>query len=88
MPEPVAAVSGNGDETRTLVVIFLRGAADGLTLVPPVADDNYYRSRPRIGVPRGEAIPLDGMFAFHSLLKPLKRVWDEGHLAIANRHGL
>ena len=50
MPNPIAAISGNGDETQTLVVIFLRGAADGLTLVPPIQDDNYFRSRPRIGV--------------------------------------
>ena len=32
MPDPIAAVSGNGDETQTLIVVFLRGAADGLTL--------------------------------------------------------
>ena len=32
----------------TLVVVFLRGAADGLTLVPPVEDDNYHRFRPRL----------------------------------------
>src|ERR1700739_1764637 len=73
MADSIAAISGNGDETKTLVVIFLRGAADGLTLVPPIADDNYYRSRPRIGVKLEEAIPLDGLFALHSLLKPLKR---------------
>jgi uncharacterized protein (DUF1501 family) len=87
MPDPIAAVSGNGDDTRTLIVVFLRGAADGLTLVPPIEDDNYYRSRPRIGVARLEAIPLDGFFALHSLLKPLKRVWNDGHLAIIHAAG-
>src|SRR3954465_1878881 len=60
MPDPVAAVSGNGDDTQTLIVVFLRGAADGLTLVPPVEDENYYRARPRISVAKQDAIPLDG----------------------------
>ena len=68
MPTPIAAVSSNGDQTQTLIVIFLRGAADGLTLVPPVADDNYYRSRPRIRVAPQNAIPLDGSFGLHPLL--------------------
>jgi uncharacterized protein (DUF1501 family) len=87
MPDPIAAVSGNGDEPHALIVVFLRGAADGLTLVPPVEDDNYYRSRPRIGVARQDAIPLDRFFALHNLLKPLKRVWDDGHLAIIHAAG-
>jgi len=42
MPDPIAAVSGNDDHRQTLIVVFLRGAADGLTLVPPVGDDNYF----------------------------------------------
>src|SRR5271165_5333521 len=87
MPDPTAAISGNGDQTQTLVVFFLRGAAYGLTLAPPVGDDNYYRSRPRIGVAPRDAIRLDGFFALHSLLKPLKRVWDDGHLAIVHAAG-
>lgn len=87
MPQPVAALNGNGDDVHTLIVVFLRGAADGLTLVPPIADDNYYRSRPRIHVPRAEAIALDGFFALHTFLKPLKRIWDDGHLAIVHAAG-
>jgi uncharacterized protein (DUF1501 family) len=87
MPEPVAVASGNGDDAQTLVVVFLRGAADGLTLVPPVADDNYYRSRPRIGIGKQEIIPLDGFFALHILLKPLKRAWDDGRLAVVHAAG-
>jgi uncharacterized protein (DUF1501 family) len=87
MPDPIAAVSGNGDEKQTLLVIFLRGAADGLTLVPPVEDDNYYPSRPRISVAKQDAIRLDRFFALHPLLKPLKRIWDDGHLAIVHAAG-
>ena len=38
------------DATHTLVVVFLRGGADGLNMVVPTADDDYYRARPLIGV--------------------------------------
>ena len=44
------ALTGDGDRTRCLVVVFLRGAADGLHLVPPIADDAYYRARPLLAV--------------------------------------
>ena len=87
MADSIAAIGGNGDLTQTIIVVFLRGAADGLTLVPPIADENYYRSRPRIGVGRQDAVPLDGFFALHALLKPLKRAWDDGRLAIVHAAG-
>lgn len=38
-------ITKNRDDPRTLVVVFLRGAADGLTLVAPVEDDDYHRLR-------------------------------------------
>ncbi len=87
MAEPLAAISGNGDQTEALVVIFLRGAADGLTLAPPVEDDNYYRSRPRISVDRKDTVPLNGFFGLNALLQPLKRVYDDGQLAIVHAAG-
>jgi uncharacterized protein (DUF1501 family) len=87
MAKPLAAISGNGDQTETLIVIFLRGAADGLTLVPPIEDDNYYRSRPRISVDRKDTVPLNGFFGLNSLLQPLKRVYDDGYLAIVHAAG-
>ena len=87
MANSIAALNGNGDQTQALLVIFLRGAADGLTLVPPLDDDNYYRSRPRIGVVKKDAIRLNGFFGLHPLLKPLKRAYDDGHLAIVHAAG-
>src|SRR5262245_58712350 len=52
-------VTGNGDERRTLVVVFLRGGADGLNLVAPLEDDGYYRARPRIALTKSQTIALD-----------------------------
>ena len=84
---PLANLSANPDDRRTLVVIFLRGAADGLTLVAPVEDDNYHKFRPRLAVKKGDAVPLDGMFGLHPNLRPLEAAWKDGDLAIAHGAG-
>jgi len=57
---PQLGLTGNGDQRQTLVVVFLRGGADGLNLVAPLEDDGYHRSRPRIAIGKKEAVPLDG----------------------------
>jgi uncharacterized protein (DUF1501 family) len=75
------------DDHRTLVVVFLRGAADGLTLVAPIADDNYYRFRPRLAVKKSAAIPLDNMFGLHPNLRALNAAWKDGDLAIIHGAG-
>ena len=78
---------------RTLVVIFQRGAADGLNIVVPHGEKTYYKLRPGIAIPRprkgnGEtAIDLDGRFGFHPALAPFKKLYDEGTLAVINAAG-
>jgi uncharacterized protein (DUF1501 family) len=67
---------------RTLVLVFLRGGADGLSLVAPTADDLYHRSRPTLAVKRGSGHRLDERFELHPLLAPLGRWFDEGRLAV------
>ncbi len=81
------SLDGNGDRPECLVVVFLRGGADGLTLVPPVADDAYYRARPILGTRPDRALDLDGTFGLHSALGSLKPAWDEGRLAIVHAAG-
>ena len=83
-----ALISGQGDQRRTLVVVFLRGAADGLALVPPHGDDHYYRARPRLGLKREEVVPLDDRFGLHPRLAPLSDAWREGDLAIVHAAGI
>lgn len=80
-------VTGNGDDQRTLVVVFLRGGADGLNLVAPLQDDGYYRARPRIGITRQQAEPLDGFYGLHPLLKQLAPAYHSGELAIIHAAG-
>ena len=84
---PLANLSVNRDDQRTLVVIFLRGAADGLTLVAPIEDDNYHKFRPRLAVKKSDAVRLDGVFGLHPNLRPLEAAWREGDLVIAHGAG-
>ncbi len=81
------ALTGDGDQSRCLVVVFLRGAADGLHLVPPVADDDYHRARPLLAVPPAEALPLDDLFGLHPRLAGLLPAFSDGALAVVHAAG-
>jgi uncharacterized protein (DUF1501 family) len=75
--------SGN----KRLVVIFQRGAADGLNLVVPHAEPAYYAMRPSINIPRNQVIDLDGFFGLHPSLSPFQPLWSQRHLAIVHAAG-
>ena len=80
-------------EPRTLVVLFLRGAMDGLSAVPPVFDDGYHRARPglRIDAPKAGdtsgAAMLDDRFALNADLKALLPLYRDGRLAVVHAIG-
>ncbi|HWW86227.1 MAG TPA: DUF1501 domain-containing protein [Vicinamibacterales bacterium] len=78
----LSAFSPIRDDRRTLVVLFLRGGADGLALVPPVGDDAYHRARPRIAVAARDAIRLDDRFGLNPRMAPLESLYREGQLAV------
>ncbi|MBF5043790.1 DUF1501 domain-containing protein [Aggregicoccus sp. 17bor-14] len=85
------ALAQAGPARRALVTVFLRGGADGLSLVPPVGDAAYHRARPSLALPeRGEgaALRLDGVFGLHPGLAPLMPLWGEGRLALVHGVGL
>ena len=54
-----------------LVILSLRGAADGLSLVVPHADPVYYAARPRLAIPQASLLAPDAMFGLHPALAPL-----------------
>ncbi|HEX4039209.1 MAG TPA: DUF1501 domain-containing protein [Acidobacteriaceae bacterium] len=72
---------------KKLVVIFQRGAADGLNVVVPYREPSYYQYRPNIGIPQNAVIDLNGFFGLHPAMAPLKPLWDQGHLAIVHASG-
>ncbi|MDF1505861.1 DUF1501 domain-containing protein [Roseisolibacter sp. H3M3-2] len=77
-----ARLAGRG---KVLVCLFQRGAADALNVVVPFGDRAYYALRPNIAVPEpgrpNGALDLDGFYALHPALAPLKPLWDRGLLA-------
>jgi uncharacterized protein (DUF1501 family) len=84
------AASGAAEpSTRTnrLVVIFQRGAADGLNIVVPHAEPQYYAMRPSINIPRKDVLDLDGFFGLHPSLAPFHPLWQQRHLAIVHAAG-
>jgi uncharacterized protein (DUF1501 family) len=72
---------------RRLVVIFQRGAADGLNIVVPYRERNYYDLRPGIAIRQNQVLDLDGFFGLHPSLAPFKPLYDQGHLAIVHAAG-
>jgi uncharacterized protein (DUF1501 family) len=82
---------------KILVAVFQRGAADGLNIVVPFGDREYYSLRPSISIPEptrnsfggvGETvIDLDGFFGLHPSLASLKPLFDTRHLAVIHAAG-
>jgi uncharacterized protein (DUF1501 family) len=88
---PVSLVSAQSASQKKLVVVMLRGAVDGLSVVAPYAEPEYAASRPQIALPPPGAddglLKLDAMFGLHPALAPLKRHWDSGQLAFVHASG-
>jgi uncharacterized protein (DUF1501 family) len=76
-----------GTSTKRLVVIFQRGAADGLNIVVPYAERNYYAMRPSINIPQKSVIDLNGFFGLHPSLSAFQPLWQQKNLAIVHAAG-
>lgn len=76
---------------KILITIFQRGAVDGLNMVVPYGDSEYYNLRSGIAVPKPDktdgAINLDGYFGLHPSLKPLEKMWQSKQLAVVHSAG-
>ena len=78
-----AATNGN-----VLVVLSLRGGADGLSIVVPYGDPAYYAARPTIAVPPTSLLVRDTMFGLHPGFAPLESMWKAGNFAAVHATGL
>ncbi len=83
--------SRSTQSANKLVVVFLRGALDGLSAVVPYSDPQYYSLRPKIAIPKpgqeGGVIKLDGDFGLHPNLAPLLSFWQNKSLAFVANSG-
>ncbi len=83
-------LSSSGGKAR-LVVVMLRGAMDGLSLVVPHGDKNYFDARPSIAIARpGEpdgVLPMNALFGMHPAFAPLMPLWEKQQLAFIHASG-
>jgi uncharacterized protein (DUF1501 family) len=95
LPPPFLVRAAGAEQSargKVLVVIFQRGGMDGLNVVVPFKDSAYYALRPTIAIAEPaagdeRAIDLDGFYALHPALTPLKNFYDKGQLAIVHAAG-
>ena len=76
-----------GTRPKRLVVIFQRGAADGLNIVVPHGEAAYYTMRPTINIPKKSVLDLDGFFGLHPAMSSFEPLWKQKHLAIVHASG-
>ena len=96
MPRLAFAPQNIAPHGDTLVVVFLRGAADILNMVVPHGEEAYYQLRPSLGIPRPDdskskpeerTVDLDGFFGFHPAMRALIDAWQSQQLAIIHACG-
>ena len=75
------------ERTPILVVLEMTGGNDGLNTVVPHGDDEYYRLRPKIGIPRRDLLPLDDHFGLNPGMSGLHRLWQQDQLALVHGCG-
>ncbi len=82
---------GVNPNSKRLIVIFLRGAVDGLSVVVPYTETAYYSARKRIAIPQpdkaGGVLDLDGRFGLHPSLAALMPLWKQKNLAFIHACG-
>ncbi|MBV9689577.1 MAG: DUF1501 domain-containing protein [Ktedonobacteraceae bacterium] len=72
---------------RTLIVVQMAGGNDGMNTVVPYTDPLYLKLRPTLALAQSKVLTLDSRLALHPNLSPLKKLWDDGHVAIVEGVG-
>jgi uncharacterized protein (DUF1501 family) len=85
-------VAAAAPRQKILVTIFQRGAVDGLNMIVPFGERDYYAARPSLAIAKPGASPdsaldLDGFFGLHPRLAPLKPLYDAKQMAIVHACG-
>jgi uncharacterized protein (DUF1501 family) len=83
----LAEVTTAAANKKKLIILFQRGAADGLNIVVPYKEKNYYAMRPSIAIQEKDVLDLNGHFGLHPSMAAFKPLYDQGHLAIIHAAG-
>jgi uncharacterized protein (DUF1501 family) len=65
-----------------LVILQLSGGNDALNTVIPYSDPLYRDNRPKVGIPEDQVLPINNSIGFHPAMGPIKKLYDEGKVAI------
>ncbi len=69
-------------KNRILVLVELKGGNDGLNTVIPYSDDNYYKLRPQIAIPKTDILRISDDLGLNPSMSSLKKLWDYNELGI------
>ena len=69
-----------------VVVLQLTGANDPLNTIIPYTNPYYRDNRPKVGIPADQVLPIDDTLGFNPNMGPVKKLYDEGKVAII--HGI
>ena len=91
-PQVLTDLAAQGSTSRNLVILYLGGGNDSLSMLVPYNDPFYYSRRPNIGVPAGTVLQVGTdssrvALGLHPRLTGLKQVFDRGQLALIQRTG-
>ena len=90
---PRLAFAAGGVPGDTIVCVFLRGGADGLNMIVPFGDDDYYRARRTLSIARpdsgdaGRALALNDFFGLNPDMKALLPIFEAGRLTAIHAVG-
>ena len=81
-----------GARSRNLVILYLSGGNDALSMLVPYNDPFYYSRRPTLGIPAGRVLQIGSdssrtALGLHPRLTGLKEIFDQGRLALIQRTG-
>ncbi len=79
--------NGSNGHSRSLVFLQLTGGNDALNTVVPINDEHYYNFRPAVQFQPEELLELDGNIGLNPNMTAIKRLWDEGKVAVINGIG-
>jgi uncharacterized protein (DUF1501 family) len=77
-----ATQTATGKDSTILVVLQMAGGNDGLNTVVPYASDDYYKARPKIGLPAKSILKINDDIGLPQALTGFKELYDAGHLSI------
>ena len=79
--------NGSNGHSKSLVFVQLTGGNDALNTVVPINDEHYYYFRPAVQFQPEDLLELDGNIGLNPNMTAIKRLWDEGKVAVINGIG-